>query len=97
MFQGLLLFFVLSCDTLINYQVRLVRRAFFRRQFMRVKVAAKPGVSNLLSVLGACTDTDPEVLADPVVYPTDTSKLEFISDTGDFEISYSDAFIEAKG
>ncbi len=40
---------------------------------------------------------DPEVLEDPIVYPTDTSKLEFISDTGDFEINFSDAFIEAKG
>ncbi|MGI9607416.1 MAG: polyamine ABC transporter substrate-binding protein [Acidimicrobiales bacterium] len=40
---------------------------------------------------------DPEVLEDPIVYPTDTSKLEFIEDTGDFEINYSDAFIEAKG
>ena len=25
------------------------------------------------------------------------SKLEFISDTGDFEINFTDAFIEAKG
>ncbi|MFT5530122.1 MAG: spermidine/putrescine-binding protein [Candidatus Poriferisodalaceae bacterium] len=40
---------------------------------------------------------DQEVLDDPVVYPTDTSKLEFISDTGDFEINFADAFIEAKG
>jgi len=40
---------------------------------------------------------DPEVLSDPIVYPTDTSKLEFIEDTGDFEINFSDAFIEAKG
>lgn len=40
---------------------------------------------------------DPEVLEDPIVYPTDTSKLEFIEDTGDFEINFSDAFIEAKG
>lgn len=40
---------------------------------------------------------DPEVLEDPIVYPTDTSKLEFIEDTGDFEIGFSDAFIEAKG
>jgi hypothetical protein len=31
------------------------------------------------------------------VYPADQSKLEFISDTGDFEINFSDAFIEAKG
>lgn len=40
---------------------------------------------------------DPDVLSDPIVYPTDTSKLEFIEDTGDFEINFSDAFIEAKG
>ncbi len=40
---------------------------------------------------------DPEVLENPIVYPTETSKLEFISDTGEFEINYSDAFIEAKG
>lgn len=40
---------------------------------------------------------DPEVLSDPIVYPTDTSKLEFIEDTGDFETNFSDAFIEAKG
>ncbi len=40
---------------------------------------------------------DAEVLEDPIVYPTDTSKLEFIKDTGDFEINFSDAFIEAKG
>lgn len=40
---------------------------------------------------------DQEVLDDPIVYPTDVSKLEFISDTGDFETNFSDAFIEAKG
>lgn len=40
---------------------------------------------------------DQEVLDDPIVYPTDVSKLEFISDTGDFEINFADAFIEAKG
>ena len=40
---------------------------------------------------------DQEVLDDPIVYPTDTSNLEFISDTGDFEINFSDAFITAKG
>lgn len=40
---------------------------------------------------------DQEVLDDPVVYPTDQSKLEFIADTGDFEINFSDAFTEAKG
>jgi len=37
-----------------------------------------------------------EILDDPAIYPTDLSKLEFISDTGDFEINFSDAFIEAK-
>jgi spermidine/putrescine-binding protein len=40
---------------------------------------------------------DQEILDNPAIYPTDTSKLEFISDTGDFEINFSDAFIEAKG
>ncbi len=40
---------------------------------------------------------DPEVLEDPIVYPTDQSKLEFIADTGDFEINFTDAFTEAKG
>jgi len=40
---------------------------------------------------------DPEILEDPIVYPTDRSMLEFIADTGDFEINFSDAFIEAKG
>lgn len=40
---------------------------------------------------------DAEVLADPIVYPTDLSKLEFISDTGEYETNFSDAFIEAKG
>jgi len=40
---------------------------------------------------------DQEVLDDPIVYPADQSKLEFISDTGAFEINFSDAFIEAKG
>ncbi len=40
---------------------------------------------------------DQEVLDDPIVYPEDTSNLEFISDTGDFEINFSDAFITAKG
>lgn len=40
---------------------------------------------------------DQEVLDDPIVYPTDTSKLEFIEDTGDFETNFSDSFIAAKG
>ena len=39
----------------------------------------------------------PEILEDPAIYPEDLSKLEFISDTGDYEINFSDAFIEAKG
>jgi spermidine/putrescine transport system substrate-binding protein len=38
-----------------------------------------------------------EILEDPAIYPTDLSKLEFITDTGDFEINYTDAFIEAVG
>ncbi|MEJ7799103.1 MAG: spermidine/putrescine ABC transporter substrate-binding protein [Ilumatobacter sp.] len=37
------------------------------------------------------------ILEDPAVYPTDLSKLEFISDTGDFEVNFSDAFAEARG
>jgi len=40
---------------------------------------------------------DPEILEDPIVYPQDQRKLEFIADTGDFEINFSDAFVEAKG
>ena len=40
---------------------------------------------------------DPEFLADETVYPADRSKLEFITDTGDFETNFSDAFSEAKG
>jgi len=47
---------------------------------------------------GASTEfIDAEVLEDPIVYPTDTSKLEFISDTGDFEVNFTDALLEAKG
>jgi len=38
-----------------------------------------------------------EILEDPAIYPTDLSQLEFISDTGDFEINFTDAFIEAVG
>lgn len=38
-----------------------------------------------------------EVLEDPAIYPTDLEKLEFISDTGDFEVNFSDAFAEARG
>ncbi len=40
---------------------------------------------------------EPEILEDPAIYPTDLSKLEFISDTGDFETKFTDAFIEAIG
>lgn len=40
---------------------------------------------------------DQELLDDPIVYPEDVSKLEFIEDTGDYEINFSDAFIKAKG
>jgi spermidine/putrescine-binding protein len=40
---------------------------------------------------------DPEFLADETVYPSDRSKLEFITDTGDFETEFSDALSEAKG
>jgi len=40
---------------------------------------------------------DQAILDNPMIYPTDTSNFEFISDTGDFEINFSDAFIEAKG
>ncbi|MEL0194237.1 MAG: extracellular solute-binding protein, partial [Acidimicrobiaceae bacterium] len=36
-----------------------------------------------------------EVLA--VMYPDDLSGLEYITDTGDFETNFSDAFSEAKG
>ncbi len=39
---------------------------------------------------------DPDILSDPIVYPTDQSKLEFIADTGEFETNFSDAFIEAR-
>ena len=40
---------------------------------------------------------DPEVLENEIIYPSDTSKLEYIQNTGDFETNYSDAFSEAKG
>ena len=40
---------------------------------------------------------DQEVLDDPIVYLADQSKLEFIADTGDFEIEFSDALNEARG
>lgn len=42
---------------------------------------------------------DPEILEDPSIYPTPETlaKLEFIEDTGDFEINYQDYFTQAKG
>ncbi|MEC8018359.1 MAG: spermidine/putrescine ABC transporter substrate-binding protein, partial [Actinomycetota bacterium] len=40
---------------------------------------------------------DAEVLENEIVYPADRSKLEFITNTGDFETNFSDAFSEAKG
>ncbi len=40
---------------------------------------------------------DPEILEDPAIYPTDVSKLEFIADTGSFEVNFADAFAEARG
>ncbi|MFZ8877139.1 MAG: polyamine ABC transporter substrate-binding protein [Ilumatobacteraceae bacterium] len=40
---------------------------------------------------------DAEVLEDEIIYPSDRSKLEFITDTGDFETEFSDALSEAKG
>ena len=39
----------------------------------------------------------PEILEDPAIYPTELETLEFITDTGDYETNFSDAFIEAKG
>ncbi len=39
---------------------------------------------------------DQEVLDNPIIYPTDMSKLEFIADTGDFEIEYTDALSRAR-
>ena len=42
---------------------------------------------------------DPEILEDPSIYPPPevVAELEFLEDTGDFEINYTDAFTEAKG
>ena len=40
---------------------------------------------------------DPEILSDEAIYPSDTSNLELIVDTGDFETNFSDVFTEAKG
>lgn len=42
---------------------------------------------------------DPEVLEDPAIYPDEEldARLEFIEDTGDFEIEYTDALTRARG
>ena len=42
---------------------------------------------------------DAEVLEDPAIYPTEelNERLEFIEDTGDFEIEYTDALSRARG
>jgi len=41
---------------------------------------------------------DPEILEDEAIYPPDDvfERLEFIADTGDFELNYQDAFTEIK-
>jgi spermidine/putrescine-binding protein len=41
---------------------------------------------------------DPEILGDTAIYPDDETmkRLEFIEDTGDFEINYTDYFEQAK-
>ncbi len=39
---------------------------------------------------------DQEVLDNPIIYPTDRSLLEFIEDTGDFEINFTDALSRAR-
>ena len=39
---------------------------------------------------------DAEVLENPIIYPTDMSLLEFIEDTGDFEINFTDALSRAR-
>jgi len=36
------------------------------------------------------------VLENPIIYPTDMSLLEFIEDTGDFEINFTDALSRAR-
>ena len=38
-----------------------------------------------------------ELVNDDRLFPTDTSMYEVITDTGDFEVNFSDAFSEAKG
>ena len=42
---------------------------------------------------------EPEILEDPAIYPDEelNERLEFIEDTGDFEINYTDALSRAKG
>lgn len=42
---------------------------------------------------------DPEILEDPAIYPDEelSERLEFIEDTGDFEIEYTDALTRARG
>ena len=39
---------------------------------------------------------DQEVLDNPIIYPPDQSKLEYIADTGDFEINFTDALTRAR-
>jgi spermidine/putrescine-binding protein len=39
---------------------------------------------------------DQEVLDNPIIYPPDQSKLEYIEDTGDFEINFTDALTRAR-
>ncbi len=42
---------------------------------------------------------EPEILEDPAIYPDEEldERLEFIEDTGDFEINYTDALTRARG
>jgi len=49
--------------------------------------------------LAAYEYIDPDILDDPMVFPTEETmaKLEFIADVGDFSLEYSDAFAAAKG
>ena len=39
---------------------------------------------------------DQEVLDNPIIYPPDQSKLEYIENTGDFEINFTDALTRAR-
>lgn len=39
---------------------------------------------------------DQEVLDNPIIYPPDQSKLEYIADTGDFEINFTDSLTRAR-